>query len=564
MRLRLALAVYVAASLWVAPSAFAADPIMRLAEVRSGMKCEGRSVIRGTAIARFDVEILDVIQGDPSAAGARILIRVSGPAVADTGVGPGFSGSPIYCRGSDGVPRNAGAISESVGEYGNEVALATPIEEVIGQPPEAPAGARSAPALRRSARRIAAPLTVSGLSAPLRRSLSRAAKRARQIVFPVPPGPLGGFPVQDLQPGSAVAAGLASGDIATGKIGTVAYRDRSAIWIFGHQLDAAGRRALLLQDAYVFTVISNPLGTDEGMTAKLALPGHTLGVLSNDGLNQVVGRIGPPPRTIPLRVHVRDGDAGRTAALSAQVSDERHLELGSSLKLIGALAVTQATGQLLGSAPTRFRTEMCVRIKLRERVRRLAFCDDYHEAVGPLDDLTRALGRIDQFKFGRITPTDVSVRMRIGRRVSEAFLLGARAPRRVRPGQRIRVRLLLQRRRGGRFRLSVPVRVPRTLPPGRRSLTLRGVVPTSLEEAFEDGIEQLLEDLADGVGSSDNAPGPRSVDALAESIRALGAPQGLRASFVSGERGPVVLRRDGLLLRGKVRLPVRVVAKRRR
>ena len=421
---------------------------MRLSDVRSGMKCKGLTVVRGTAISQFDVEILDVISGDSAAPGARILIRVSGAAVDSTGVGPGFSGSPLICPGSDGVQRNAGAISESVGEFGNKVVLATPIEQMLGDSPEAGASARRAPALRRSARPIATPLTVSGLSSRLRLRLLRVARRTGAQVLAAPAGPLGGFPVQELRPGSAVSAGVASGDLTVGSIGTVAYRDGSAIWAFGHPIDAAGRRALLLQDAYVFSVINNPNGTEEAITTKLAVPGHTLGGFTFDGINQIAGRVGAAPRSIRVRVAAEDTTSRRRAVLISDVTDERDLELGSSLDLVGALAVSQVTGQVLRSAPSRFATEMCVRIKLRERRRRLGFCDTYQEAFGPFDDLAGAFGLLDGFKFGRITPTDVSVRMKVRRGVREAFVIAARAPRRVRPGQRMRVRLLLQRRRG--------------------------------------------------------------------------------------------------------------------
>ncbi len=75
------------------------------------MRCTGLSVIRGTEISSFDVEIMDVIAPETGLSSARILIRVSGPAVDATGIGPGFSGSPIICDG-----RNAGAISEGLGE----------------------------------------------------------------------------------------------------------------------------------------------------------------------------------------------------------------------------------------------------------------------------------------------------------------------------------------------------------------------------------------------------------------------------------------------------------------
>src|SRR5215212_11005479 len=127
---------------------------MPLSEVHAGMSCTVRSVIHGTAITSFNVAILDVIAADPSASGARLLVRVSGPAVDDTGVGPGFSGSPIYCDG-----RNAGAISEGIGQYGNKVVLATPIEAILGARPRAPANARHAPGLLRAARSLTGPLT---------------------------------------------------------------------------------------------------------------------------------------------------------------------------------------------------------------------------------------------------------------------------------------------------------------------------------------------------------------------------------------------------------------------
>src|SRR3954453_7922932 len=146
-----------------APAADAADPIMPLSEVKPGMRCTGLSVIKGTAISSFNVDIVDVIAAETGLSGPRILIRVSGPPGDETAIGPGFSGSPIYCDG-----RNAGAISEGLGEYGNHVALATPIEDMIRDRPPAPAPAapRHDRALLRAARPLAIPLTVSGLTGP--------------------------------------------------------------------------------------------------------------------------------------------------------------------------------------------------------------------------------------------------------------------------------------------------------------------------------------------------------------------------------------------------------------
>src|SRR5215210_5548893 len=174
MRARL-IALTVAALLLPATPAAAGDPIMPLSQVRSGMQCTGYTVVRGTEISSFGVEILEVIDGDASGQGPRLLVRVSGPAVDGTGVGPGFSGSPIYCRDDQGTSRNAGAISESLGEYGGDVVIATPIESILGAPADAPSsrGEPASPRTRRygalmaRARPLATPLTVSGVSAAM-------------------------------------------------------------------------------------------------------------------------------------------------------------------------------------------------------------------------------------------------------------------------------------------------------------------------------------------------------------------------------------------------------------
>jgi hypothetical protein len=182
------------AALALAGSARAAgDPVLPLAQVQPGMHCTGYSVVHGTTPSPFDVEIEDVVSGDAAARQPRLLVKVSGPAVDATGIGPGFSGSPIYCTGADGVARNAGAISESLGDYGNHVALATPIEAILGEPVVPPAQTRYRPALVRAARPIAEPLSVTGLSSALAGALQDAARRRGRVLYAAPSAPTAGF-----------------------------------------------------------------------------------------------------------------------------------------------------------------------------------------------------------------------------------------------------------------------------------------------------------------------------------------------------------------------------------
>ena len=111
-----ALTVTLLATLCLAAPAAAAEPIMPLSQVQKGMRCKGLSVVQGTTISEFDVEILDVIAGDEAFAAPRILIGVSGEAVDRTGLGPGFSGSPVICRDGEGRDAYAGRTSGSSAE----------------------------------------------------------------------------------------------------------------------------------------------------------------------------------------------------------------------------------------------------------------------------------------------------------------------------------------------------------------------------------------------------------------------------------------------------------------
>src|SRR4051812_37381678 len=170
----------------------AADPIMPLSDVRSGMHCTGYSVVHGVDISSFDVEVMDVVASSASDPEPRILVRVSGAAVEPWGIAEGFSGSPVLCPDSAGTMRNIGALAYSVGQYGDAIGLATPTGRSGGGPVAPPAATRRAPALLRSARPLAGPLSIGGLSPALGSLVERAGRIAGRTVRAAPGGPAGG------------------------------------------------------------------------------------------------------------------------------------------------------------------------------------------------------------------------------------------------------------------------------------------------------------------------------------------------------------------------------------
>ena len=521
------------AAILVAPAAAqAADPIMALAEVQPGLRCTGLTVVRGLDIVAFDVEVVDVIDRQRGPA-ARIIVRVSGPAVDATGLGPGFSGSPILCPGADGVARNIGAISESIGEYGGRTGLATPIEAILAQPVLPPPAKRSAAPARSSvigARSLAGPLTIAGLRPSLARSFIRAARKAGRVLVSSPAGTRAAFAPQPLVPGASVSVGLTSGDISLGAIGTVAYADGANVWIYGHELDGAGRRSLFLQDAYIHTIVNNPLAVPEVSTYKLGAPGNDVGTVTSDGPGAVAGTLGALPPSVPLRVTAKDLDTGAVRSSVTQIADESDVGLptgASPLALTAAAAAAESAATILGGAPARQSGELCMKVTLRELRKPLRVCWNYAVegasqnalAGAAASDVGSAVEVLESYKFGTLHPTSVDISLRLRRGLRQAYLLGVSAPRRVRRGQTIGLRLALrQTGSGARTTRTVRLRVPQSAPAGLRTLRLEGTPADAGGNPDEEGDLSVV--FEDEEGSEDEA-GPQSIGDVRDAFRAL-------------------------------------------
>jgi hypothetical protein len=550
--------------LGVAPSARAGDPIMPLSQVKQGMRCTGYTVIRGTEITTFDVEVVDIFEQRPYA--PAILVRVSGPAVANGGVAAGFSGSPIYCNDDQGTARNIGAIAEVVGDYGNNLALATSIEEILREPVSPPtglgrrrAGVRAAAAASHAPR---TPLTVAGLSRPVEQALVSASRRGPVPVIAAPKAPAQAEPFTPLRPGSSVAVGLSSGDLWVGGIGTVAYVDGASTWIFGHPFEAAGRRSLLMQEAYVHTVVGNPDPTLGSY--KLAAPGRDVGTISNDGLAAVVGAMGPLPRTTDLDVTATDPQLDRAERTQVQVADEGGVDLPSGfspLSFIGPLTVADATARVLRSVPARQSGALCARIELLGQPEPLRLCNRYVVQFGGgvgggmADDLARAIGAIDAAEYAPLSVERVEADVEVRRGARQAYLLGATMPRTVRAGSTVAVSLRARVVRGPLRRFDFRLEVPSRLAPGSHVLTLTGSDTDEGAIIGDEAGEIVVFDEAD---EEDQRPA-RSFAELRSQVARIERWDGVLARF-SGRGGRRVRAYldDQFRIGGEVKLRLRV------
>jgi hypothetical protein len=354
---------------------------MRVSEVKPGMTGYGLSVFQGTAIERFDVEVISVLHNFNPQYDV-VLIRCHGANLEHTGAIAGMSGSPIYLKDEQGRDRLIGAFAYGWPLMKDPVAGVQPIEYMLDVgstlKPEA-ASTQQAASLQRtsgggtaqytfdplqarkslrellsehSSRGLSTPLTGGGdgtqlspLATPL--MVSGVSPRVLQQFDPIlrsqglvalqAGGVSGGAmpstqPAAELVPGAVLAAPLLTGDVEMTAIGTCTEVLGDRIFGFGHPFNNEGPITLPMGSGTIHGIIANL-----SQSFKLGAMTQLRGTLIADQAVGVAGRLGKAPPTIPIdiRVSYSDGSMDTTYHFNAAA----HPRLTPTLT---ALAVTSA------------------------------------------------------------------------------------------------------------------------------------------------------------------------------------------------------------------------------
>jgi hypothetical protein len=241
---------------------------------------------------------------------------------------------------------------------------------------------------------------------------------------------------------------------------------------------------------------------------------------------------------------------GRSAFVDSEVADERALGLGGGLALAAPLALAETVDRAVRSgAPVTSTT--CVRFSAAELKRPFGYCNPYFDRVLALADVQQAAEMVESYDLTPLSLTRVGVSTRVTRGVRKAELLSARGPRRISPGQRIRVRLKLGYPRGERHGLTIRFRVPLDAPGGHRKLVLQGTGEDS------GALDELLQELGLSLGdqSAPQQRKPRSLRELVGRVEGLKQRQGIQAAF-GKSASTLAHRSDRTLFTGRASIPV--------
>ena len=296
-------------------------PIMPLADIKPGMKGEWHTVVSGTRIDSFPMQVVGIANNfiGPD----RPVIICEGLDATNKLTGPvaGMSGSPVYIDG-----KLLGAYAYGfVFPHNQDLFGVTPIQEMLEvekYPPSsdpwgadqmadaagagtpqwlaAPAAGVNVPPLTQMQslmKPLPTPLFVSGVSQHTLKMFARELSRRGLEVMQAPSGSDDSMTNTDLEPGAAVSGVLMSGDFDFAGTGTVTWRDGNRILAFGHPFLQSGPTEMPMATAEILTVVSS---FEESF--KLLNVGRTVGTIYQDRLTGIAGEIGRMPRTTHVEI----------------------------------------------------------------------------------------------------------------------------------------------------------------------------------------------------------------------------------------------------------------------
>jgi hypothetical protein len=479
-------------------------PILPFDQVEAGMRGTGRTVFQGTRIETFEVEVLGKLANiGPDQ--DLILARCSGGPLAETGVLAGMSGSPVTVDG-----KLIGAVAYSWGFAKEAIAGITPIEEMLA----IAALDRRSPGLRSSASLPPGEELLRPLAEPQRLEsffLEVAADRLRRpagalpVAVPLSVAGLGGaglgavesflgdagfLPLQagaagrepgtgpPLEPGSAIGLQLVRGDLEMTATGTVTWVDGDRVLGFGHPLFGLGSVDLPMTGAEVQTLLPSLM-----RSARIATPLAEIGALRQDRSSGVFGQISARPRMIPVRFQLGDPERGEQV-YSFDIADDPLL--APLLLYVSLNGILTSRERPLGGATVRLKEGSVIKMADGEDVELdnlFAGNDAFDYGTGIAAYILYLLMN-NTWSQPQIAGVNLILEYEgfprsgtIRRAALERYL--------ARPGETLRVSVILAPYRGADRVYSTEIKIPDDVPPGE--LTLRvGSAAAMAREEFAD------------------------------------------------------------------------------
>jgi hypothetical protein len=302
------------------PAAATGQEIFPLNKIKPGMKGIGYTIFSGSKIQPFNVEVIGVL---PNLIGPKqdvVLVRLSSPEIAKSGVVAGMSGSPVYIDG-----KLAGSVAYKFGTFTTEaIAGMTPIEDELAvsgsgssQTASGKTGASPQYALPDQWAQqvgigsgaylepIAAPLVFSGFVPSVVGHYTNELEKLGMMATEggsVPASPAD----SQLKPGDMAGMVLVRGDLNVSAGCTVTALVGNRVYMCGHPLFGFGKVHIPMARAHVVATLASTMAS-----TKIMNTGGLIGSITEDRVTGVMGRMGPAPSMIPVALSIETQGASK-------------------------------------------------------------------------------------------------------------------------------------------------------------------------------------------------------------------------------------------------------------
>ena len=462
-----------------APQNPAPTKIMKVDDVRPGMKGVGYTVFQGTKPEPMGVEVLGVLRNLNGPKSDVVLVKLVGEKPEFTGVVAGMSGSPVYIDG-----KLLGAIAYRIGQFSKEpIAGVTPIEQMLEInefDQSIPQGGAATSARLSGASRTSTPgkedsnpiqsyaQYLTPIDAPfVFNGFNEAAiKQFAPALSAVGITPVMGVgsaskekQPEPLAPGSAVSAIMVRGDMDVAATCTVTYMDKDHLLACGHPLMQFGMVDMPMTKANVVATLSSPLNA-----FKIINTTEAVGAFVQDRHTGILGRFDRDPKMIPVTLSIHGPSGPR----------EYHYEVLNNAKLTPVMMMTTVYNALMGmnqyGEETTYRMNGRIHVNGFSDVRltnMFSPVDANPTAYAVAMSLGDHFGRIYDNPFEAPTVSGVNLEFDLEPERRAAVLESARTDvTEARPGDEITIEAVLRPYRGDRIVRRIPVRVPTSAPKG--------------------------------------------------------------------------------------------------
>ncbi|MEI6285566.1 MAG: SpoIVB peptidase S55 domain-containing protein [Bacillota bacterium] len=495
--------VVCAALLCFGLSVFAVD-IMPIDQIKIGMQGVAKTVVYGSRIDEFNVEVLGVLKGKgPS--GDLILVRTSGALIDQTGgIAEGMSGSPVYING-----KLVGAVAYGWGFADHKIGMLTYIGDMLKildfpdtvrpavKEPEQP-GISDADFNKNIEDMIAKiraqlknnnnesdttivvnpkmKLFTGGFSDQAVKTLQKRLNDFEIVNYSASDLP-SGVVLSPLKPGATIGAELVRGDTTMGALGTVTYVDGNKVLAFGHPFLKKGAVDLIMTNGYIFQVVNS---LDSAF--KMGVAGEPVGIINQDRGAGIAGKIGSFPGVVPLTVSIDDKTSKRKQKYYAQtIIDET---LTPELQSQSVVSFVDKTMDRVGQGSAKVTYQITARYMPGVEIKRTnMFYSDKNISAECVGELRELLAELTANRFNPVEILEVDVTVEVTEDKLLTAIIEATAEKTdVHAGDKINIEVTTRPYRGEVIKQTIAYTIPKDQKPGEMMLEVRGGSQQTLAE----------------------------------------------------------------------------------